>query len=189
MNNKQHFIVVACLCGAATLPALAAASTGDHANTTTDDYIVQWERARAAYLRDVELSSAAEDAAEYCGHPCDDFAVNDSGRFGRQYGDQLYDTRANLIKARYFIKIAEIDDDDLHNSGQARLDLQRARYYLVLARNKANAAEQVEIQQVVDALQLNNSDLMQACTNRVSQEQRQGFDQLAAQLDDLANNI
>jgi hypothetical protein len=176
MNTKQHFIVVACLCGAATLPALAAASTGDHANTTTDDYIVQ-------------LSSAAEDAAEYCGHPCDDFAVNDSGRFGRQYGDQLYDTRANLIKARYFIKIAEIDDDDLHNSGQARLDLQRARYYLVLARNKANAAEQAQIQQVVDALQLNNSDLMQACGNRVRQEQRQGFDQLAAQLDDLANNI
>lgn len=189
MNTKQRFIAVACLCATAALPTLAAASSGGQANTTTDDYIVQWERARAAYLRDVGLSTAAEDAAEYCGHPCDDFAVNDSDRFDQQQGDQIYDTRANLVKARYFIKIAEIDEDDLHKPGQARLDLQRARYYLVLARNKANAAEQAEIQQVVDALQLNNSDLMQACTNRVSQEQRQGFDQLAAQVDDLANNI
>jgi hypothetical protein len=168
MNNLNPLIVAAYFCSlAATLPAVAAATSNEQTAAKTDADIIKWERSRAAYLRDLQFSSVAQD----------DTCCND------------YDAKANLIKARYFIKLAEIDDMDLQKRQQASLDLRRAGYYLALAKGKVNIRDREQIQQIDDEVHTDNKVLLQTCDNTAQNQQRQGFEHLTAQLDDLVKNI
>jgi hypothetical protein len=166
MNRSHHLAIAVCLFSFIATPLIATASTAAAANDDAD--IIRWERSHAAYVRDVELSSAAEDQALYC--------------------DQ-YATKANLIKARYFIKLAEIDDVDLKQSQQASLDLQRARYYLSLSRGNLKHNERAEVQHIIDKLQADHLAPMQACNDVVHNSQRHDYDHLATQVDELVKDI
>ena len=168
MSKVNRLAVAICL-GTITvgLPIMAGATSGGQPRATIDTDIITWEQSRAAYLRDLALSSAALDSWD-----CNDYA-----------------TKTNLINARYFIRIAEIEDEDLNQRESARQDLQRAQHFLALAKGEVNASDQAQIQQLLNELPIRKMEYQSACDNIEQNEQRQHYDRMASELDDLVNSI
>lgn len=167
MSHVYRLAVATCLGSIIVgLPVIAGATgVGQQAAVNTD--AVSWELSRTAYLRDLALSSAAIESRER----------ND------------YAAKADLINARYFIRIAEIEDQDLNRHNSAREDLRRARRFLALAKGEINAGEGAQIQQILDKLPKAGMKHPPACDNLDQNELRRHYDQLAAEVDDLVKNI
>lgn len=165
MSMVKH-VVLAVSLGTiiAALPFVANATSVRTPGATSDANIIKWERSRAAYLRDQEFAEAATNSKD----------------------STDYAAKSDLINARYLIKLAEIDDEDLNHHEKAKRVLKLAQHYLDLA--KANTTYQTQVQQVVDALPLDNSQTQQSCDTILRNKQRQHYNELASEIDDLVRN-
>jgi hypothetical protein len=164
MSMVKHFVLAASLGTIiAALPFAANATSVRLPSATSDANIIKWERSRANYLRDQEFAEAAMNSKD----------------------STDYATKSNLINARYLIKLAEIDDEDLKQHEKARRVLKLAQHYLDLAKTNAKATDQIQIQQIGNDLPMDTIQPQQACDTILRDEQRHYYNQLASELDDL----
>jgi hypothetical protein len=160
-------VTLATAAGTATASAASPAIPAVAAAIPVDASTIDWQRERAAYLRDLAFAAAADDSRNHA----------------------EYQQRAALINARYFVKNAEIDAVDLHDTHEAQQDLQRARPFLDRVERQTQGTEHAHLEAVMSELQADSAHPVPRCTWDNLRQQRQGYEHLAGRIGHLIKQV